>query len=86
MDIASHMFPSGCSRHPGHSHSRPQEGAIRKFTVNLLGAAALMAAGFALLRQGTHKPEPVDTKVDRVPPGETIPGKIRLEKLRELGI
>jgi len=45
-----------------------------------------MAAGVALLRQGTHKSEPVETKVDRVPPGETIPWKIRLEKLRELGI
>ena len=45
-----------------------------------------MAAGVALLRQGNQKPEPVETKIDRVPPGETIPGKIRLEKLRELGI
>ncbi len=63
-----------------------QEEAIRKFTVNLLGAAALAAAGIALLRQGNHRLEPVEAKVDEVPPGETIPGKIRLEKLRELGI
>ena len=63
-----------------------REGAIRKFTVNLLGAAALAAAGIALLRQGNQRLEPAEAKVDEVPPGETIPGKIRLEKLRELGI
>jgi len=55
-------------------------------TVNLLGAAALFAAGVALLRQGTHRPEPPQAKVDDVPPGETVPGKIKLERLRELGI
>lgn len=84
MDIADII----CRSREGyrHSHSGQQEGAIRKSTVNLLGAAALMAAGVALLRQGNQKPEPVETKLDRVPPGETIPGKIRLEKLRELGI
>lgn len=65
---------------------RPKEGAIRKLTVNLLGAAALFAAGVALLRQGTHRPEPPEAKVDDVPPGETVPGKIKLERLRELGI
>ena len=65
---------------------KTREGAIRKSTVNLLGAAALVAAGFALLRQGNPRSEPVEAKIDEVPPGETIPGKIRLEKLRELGI
>jgi hypothetical protein len=69
-----------------YHHSRLQEGAIRKFTVNLLGAAALAAAGIALLRQGNQRLEPAEVKVDEVPPGETIPGRIRLEKLRELGI
>lgn len=54
-------------------------------TVNLLGAAALFA-GVALLRQGTHRPDPPQAKVDDVPPGETVPGKIKLERLRELGI
>ncbi len=65
---------------------RPQEGAIRKFTVNLLSAAALVAAGYALLRQGSNRPEPDEARLDDVPAGERIPGRIRLEKLRELGI
>ena len=65
---------------------RPQEGAIRKFTVNLLSAAALVAAGYAILRQGSDRLEPDESRLDDVPAGERIPGRIRLEKLRELGI
>ncbi len=64
-----------------------KEGAIRKFTVNLLGVAALAAAGVVLLRQGPSRSDSVEAKIDeQAPPGETIPGKVRLEKLRELGI
>ena len=65
---------------------RPQEGAIRKFTVNLLSAAALVAAGYAILRQGNDRSEPEKDRLDEIPAGERIPGRIRLEKLRELGI
>ena len=65
---------------------RPQEGAIRKFTVNLLSAAALVAAGYAILRQGNDRSELDEARIDDVPAGEKIPGRIRLEKLRELGI
>ena len=65
---------------------RPQEGAIRKITVNLLSAAALVAAGYAILRQGNDRSEPEEARIEDVPAGETIPGRIRLEKLRELGI
>ena len=60
-------------------------GAIRKITVSLIGAAAL-AAGLVLLRQGNDRTEPVEATIDEVPPGESVPGKISLERLRELGI
>ena len=60
-------------------------GAIRKITVSLIGAAAL-AAGLALLRQGSSRSEQIEATVDEVPPGESVPGTIRLERLRELGI
>ncbi len=59
---------------------------MRKFTVSLMGAAALVTAGLALLRQGIGRSEPVEAAIEEVPPGETIPGQIRLERLRELGI
>jgi len=54
--------------------------------VNLLGAAALVAAGLALLRHGNDRPEPEAAKDGGVPPGEKVPANIRLERLRELGI
>ena len=60
-------------------------GVIRKFAVSLLGTAAL-AAGLVLIRQGNTRPEPNPATVEEVPPGERVPGQIRLEKLRELGI
>lgn len=73
-----------CPRKPfTYSHRRR---AIRKSTVNLLGAAALVAAGLALLRQGNDRLEPAEAKADKLPPGEKVPTDIRLEKLRELGI
>ncbi len=60
---------------------------MRKFPVNLLGAAALIAAGVALLRQGGPRPDGNATGwSEDVPPGEKNPGRIRLERLRELGI
>lgn len=73
-----------CPRRPfTYSHRRR---AIRKSTVNLLGAAALVAAGLALLRQGNDRLEPAEAKADKLPPGEKVPTDIRLERLRELGI
>lgn len=63
-----------------------REAAIRKFTVSLVGAAALAAAGLALLRQSGNRTEASEVVADKVPPGETVAGEIRLEKLRELGI
>lgn len=71
---------------PTTDHSQRGRRAIRKSTVNLLGAAALVAAGLALLRHGNDRPEPAEAKGDGVPPGEKIPANIRLERLRELGI
>ena len=67
-------------------HRQREEGAIRKSTVNLLGAAALVAAGVALLRQGSHRPEPTEAKPEQAPPGEKAPGNVRLDRLREPGI
>ena len=61
-----------------------KEGRIRTFAVSLMSAAAV-AAGLLLLRQQRH--EDVDSTLDNVvPAGETVPGTISLEKLRELGI
>lgn len=54
---------------------------IRTFAVSLIGAAAL-TAGLLLLRQ--HK-EAVTPIVASVPPGESVPGEISLERLRERG-
>ncbi|MDE2872877.1 MAG: hypothetical protein OXQ94_14460 [Gemmatimonadota bacterium] len=51
-----------------------------------MGAAALVAAGLALLRQGNDRLEPAEAKADKLPPGEKVPTDIRLERLRELGI
>ncbi|MDE2782100.1 MAG: hypothetical protein OXK77_04010 [Gemmatimonadota bacterium] len=67
-------------------HHQHKEGAIRKSTVNLLGAAALVAAGVALLRQGSQRQEPTEAKTEEAPPGEKAPGNVRLDRLRELGI
>ena len=77
-----------CSRgvHPRPSTRNGRRRAIRKSTVNLLGAATLVAAGLALLRQGTDRLEPAEAKAEKLPPGEKVPTDIRLEKLRELGI
>lgn len=71
---------------PRTIHSQHRRRAIRKSTVNLLGAAALVAAGLALLRQGTDRLEPPEASADKLPPGEKVPTDIRLDKLRELGI
>ena len=71
---------------PQTIHSQHRRRAIRKSTVNLLGAAALVAAGLALLRQGTDRLEPAEAKAEKLPPGEKVPTDIRLDKLRELGI
>lgn len=60
-------------------------GIIRKITVSLIGTAAL-AAGLVLIRQGGVRPAPETATVEEVPPGEEVPGQIRLERLRELGI
>lgn len=65
---------------------KAKEEAIRKFTVSLVGAATLVAAGLALLRQGTSRVAPAEATADEVPPEETVPSQIRLERLRELGI
>lgn len=63
-----------------------KEEAIRKFTVSLVGAATLVAAGLALLRQGIGRTAPAEAQAQEVPPEETVPSQLRLERLRELGI
>ena len=50
------------------------------------GQTAALAAGLILLRQGAVRPLPETATVEEVPPGEELPGQIRLERLRELGI
>ena len=53
-----------------------------KVTYSLLGAAAL-AAGLLLIRQ--QKQEELRV-AGELAPGESVPGEISLERLRELGI
>ena len=69
-----------------HASADQKEAAIRKFTVSLVGAAALVATGLILLRQHGNRSDADETVADRTPPGETVSGEVRLEKLRELGI
>jgi hypothetical protein len=55
---------------------------VRTLTVSLLGAAAV-AASLLLLRQQREDETRVMPRV--VPPGETLPSEISLERLRERG-
>lgn len=65
----------------GPVNFRPREAAIRTFTVSLIGVAAL-AAGLVLIRQQRQVENP---RLRDVPPGETVPTEISLDRLRELG-
>ena len=61
-----------------------KEGTIRTLAVSLVSAAAV-AAGLLLIRQ--QRNQDVETNLDSVvPAGETLPGAISLERVRELGI
>jgi hypothetical protein len=53
---------------------------FRRMTFGFLGMAAV-AASLLLIRSQRD-----DEEVAFVPPGETVPGEIQLERLRELGI
>lgn len=55
---------------------------MRTLTVSLVGAAAVVAS-LVLLRQQRQPEAPRQAKV--TPAGETVPGTISLERLRELG-
>ena len=55
---------------------------MRTLTVSLLGVAAV-AVSLVILRQ--QKEEDVTREARLVPAGETQPGTISLERLRELG-
>ncbi|MCA9736481.1 MAG: hypothetical protein R3E98_13175 [Gemmatimonadota bacterium] len=55
---------------------------FRRLTFGLLGAAALAASVFVIRAQRQPRPDELDV----VPPGEDVPGQIRLDRLRELGI
>lgn len=61
-----------------------KEGKLRTFAVSIMSAAAV-AAGLLLIKGQRH--EDVEQSLDNVvPAGETVPGTISLERLRELGI
>ena len=64
-----------------HHSAGQEEGPIRTFIVSLLGAAAL-AAGLVLIR---HKGPEAPQLVREAHAGESQPGTISLERLRELG-
>ena len=59
-----------------------QEGIIRKVTLGILGAAAAVASLLVIRQTKQVTPKEV---VD-VQAGETVPGSISLERLREFGI
>lgn len=61
-------------------HLWTMELRIRTLTVSLLGAAVI-TAGLILVRQQRVK----EPEVKEVPPGETIPADLSLERLRESG-
>ncbi len=57
-------------------------GKIRKVTLGLLGAAAAVASILLIRQQKLDQPkEAID-----VPAGESTPGTLTLERVRELGI
>jgi hypothetical protein len=61
-----------------------REGKLRTFAVSVMSAVAV-AAGLLLIKGQRH--EDVEQSLDNVvPAGETVPGTISLERLRELGI
>lgn len=75
-------MPDGVLEEDGNRfHHRSRGGPIRTFTVSLIGAAAL-AAGLLLIRQQKN----VDAlRFKDVPPGETVPTQISLDRIRSLG-
>ncbi len=54
---------------------------MRTLALSLLGVAAL-TAGVLLFRSSR---DPYESERQLVPPGESVPGRIALERLRELG-
>ncbi len=63
-------------------HAPSKGGAIRAFTVSLLGAIVL-AAGLVVIRN--HRVEEQE-KGKEIPPGETVRSEVSLDRLREIGL
>lgn len=61
-----------------------KEGTIRTLAVSIVSAAAV-AAGLLLIR-GTRQDEIPQGAENVVPAGETVPGTLSLDRVRELGI
>lgn len=61
--------------------TRTSGDTIRTLAVSLIGAAAL-AAGLVLIRQHREHEAP---RLRDVPPGETVPAEISLDRLRAQG-
>jgi hypothetical protein len=55
---------------------------LKRITMGFLGAVAV-AAGVVLLR---GQREEATQLTEEIPPGETMPGQIQPDRLRELGI
>lgn len=64
-----------------HTHPAPRGGLIRTFTVSLIGVAAL-AAGLLLIRQQKQVDGP---GFKDIPPGETVPAELSLDRIRAVG-
>lgn len=68
-------------RYNRHPSPEPCEATIRTFVVSLIGAAAV-AAGLVILRQ---QKDP-GIFMAEVPPGESVPATLVLERIRSAGI
>ena len=77
------MFPAVDAGDDEDADWKGLEGAIRKLTISLIGAAAV-AASVLLVRQQKQL-APRET-AEQIPPGETTPAHVSLDRLRELGL
>jgi len=72
----------GLSENRADGSPDPKGDQIKKFTLGLMGAAAIIT-GLAMLKQKREQPE---VEIVAVPEGETAPRQLTLERMRELGV
>ena len=68
------------SRHEAATQNPSEEAIIRKFTLGIVGAAAVVASLFLMRQQKQSQPK------ETVAEAESASGAITLERMRELGL